>query len=245
MSTNSSSSLNLAVTHSEYSSRAQRQEWSRQLGVPVLDEYSLRGSDPHRARDAERPLPRLRGHRAPRRARSRHHAAADPRPVRHRRDHQPAQRGDAVHPLRAGRLHHPAGQSGALRRSTGRRSPASTAGSTTPSSTATAARSPPAASSMRPIAGCSTATCIWRSSRSCSAASTWSRRASCSAAITPETRLHGSIAHLEDLLAALPGASGAGARPQVLDAFPPKIGKRRRSVARWRERRLNAEQGRQ
>lgn len=35
-----SSSLNLAVTHSEYSSRAQRQEWSRQLGVPVLDEYS-------------------------------------------------------------------------------------------------------------------------------------------------------------------------------------------------------------
>jgi len=35
-----SSSLNLAVTHSEYSSRAQRHEWSRQLGVPVLDEYS-------------------------------------------------------------------------------------------------------------------------------------------------------------------------------------------------------------
>jgi len=34
------SSLNLAVTHSEYSSRAARQEWSRQLGVPVLDEYS-------------------------------------------------------------------------------------------------------------------------------------------------------------------------------------------------------------
>ncbi len=34
------SSLKLAVTHSEYSSRAQRQEWSRQLGVPVLDEYS-------------------------------------------------------------------------------------------------------------------------------------------------------------------------------------------------------------
>ena len=34
------SSLKLAVTHSEYSSRAARQEWSRQLGVPVLDEYS-------------------------------------------------------------------------------------------------------------------------------------------------------------------------------------------------------------
>ena len=34
------STLNLAVTHSEYSSKAQRQEWSRQLGVPVLDEYS-------------------------------------------------------------------------------------------------------------------------------------------------------------------------------------------------------------
>ena len=34
------SSLNLAVTHSEYSSRTARQEWSRQLGVPVLDEYS-------------------------------------------------------------------------------------------------------------------------------------------------------------------------------------------------------------
>ncbi|KIU47198.1 hypothetical protein QU42_08045 [Bradyrhizobium sp. UASWS1016] len=34
------SSLNLAVTHSEYSSRAARAEWSRQLGVPVLDEYS-------------------------------------------------------------------------------------------------------------------------------------------------------------------------------------------------------------
>ena len=33
-------SLNLAVTHSEYSSRVARQEWSRQLGVPVLDEYS-------------------------------------------------------------------------------------------------------------------------------------------------------------------------------------------------------------
>ena len=35
-----SSSLYLAVTHSEYSSRASRQEWSRRLGVPVLDEYS-------------------------------------------------------------------------------------------------------------------------------------------------------------------------------------------------------------
>ncbi|WP_375787131.1 phenylacetate--CoA ligase family protein [Bradyrhizobium sp. Pha-3] len=34
------SSLNLAVTHSEYSSRTARAEWSRQLGVPVLDEYS-------------------------------------------------------------------------------------------------------------------------------------------------------------------------------------------------------------
>jgi len=34
------SALNLAVTHSEYSSRTARQEWSRQLGVPVLDEYS-------------------------------------------------------------------------------------------------------------------------------------------------------------------------------------------------------------
>ena len=34
------SSLNLAVTHSEYSSRIARQEWSRHLGVPVLDEYS-------------------------------------------------------------------------------------------------------------------------------------------------------------------------------------------------------------
>jgi phenylacetate-CoA ligase len=34
------SSLYLAVTHSEYSSRAQRREWSRRLGVPVLDEYS-------------------------------------------------------------------------------------------------------------------------------------------------------------------------------------------------------------
>jgi phenylacetate-CoA ligase len=35
-----SSSLYLAVTHSEYSSRAARQEWSERLGVPVLDEYS-------------------------------------------------------------------------------------------------------------------------------------------------------------------------------------------------------------
>jgi phenylacetate-CoA ligase len=35
-----SSSLYLAVTHSEYSSGAARQEWSRRLGVPVLDEYS-------------------------------------------------------------------------------------------------------------------------------------------------------------------------------------------------------------
>jgi phenylacetate-CoA ligase len=34
------SSLYLAVTHSEYSSRAARREWSRRLGVPVLDEYS-------------------------------------------------------------------------------------------------------------------------------------------------------------------------------------------------------------
>ena len=34
------STLNVVVTHSEYSSKAQRQEWSRQLGVPVLDEYS-------------------------------------------------------------------------------------------------------------------------------------------------------------------------------------------------------------
>lgn len=33
-------SLYLAVTHSEQSSRAARREWSRQLGVPVLDEYS-------------------------------------------------------------------------------------------------------------------------------------------------------------------------------------------------------------
>jgi phenylacetate-CoA ligase len=34
------SSLCLAVTHSEYSSRAARQAWSKELGVPVLDEYS-------------------------------------------------------------------------------------------------------------------------------------------------------------------------------------------------------------
>jgi phenylacetate-CoA ligase len=34
------SSLHLAVTHSEYSSRTSRDEWSRRLGVPVLDEYS-------------------------------------------------------------------------------------------------------------------------------------------------------------------------------------------------------------
>jgi phenylacetate-CoA ligase len=34
------STLNVAVTHSEYSSRVQREGWSRQLGVPVLDEYS-------------------------------------------------------------------------------------------------------------------------------------------------------------------------------------------------------------
>jgi phenylacetate-CoA ligase len=34
------SSLSLAVTHSEYSSRAARRAWSQQLGVPVLDEYS-------------------------------------------------------------------------------------------------------------------------------------------------------------------------------------------------------------
>jgi len=35
-----SSSLCLAVTHSEYSSRAARQAWSKELGIPVLDEYS-------------------------------------------------------------------------------------------------------------------------------------------------------------------------------------------------------------
>src|SRR6185437_7460973 len=35
-----SSSLYLAVTHSEHSSRAARRQWSRRLGVPVLDEYS-------------------------------------------------------------------------------------------------------------------------------------------------------------------------------------------------------------
>jgi phenylacetate-CoA ligase len=35
-----SSSLYLAVTHSEHSSPAARREWSRRLGVPVLDEYS-------------------------------------------------------------------------------------------------------------------------------------------------------------------------------------------------------------
>jgi phenylacetate-CoA ligase len=34
------SSLYLAVTHSEQSARMVRQQWSRQLGVPVLDEYS-------------------------------------------------------------------------------------------------------------------------------------------------------------------------------------------------------------
>ena len=34
------SSMYLAVVHSEYSSRAQRQAWSQQLGFPVLDEYS-------------------------------------------------------------------------------------------------------------------------------------------------------------------------------------------------------------
>ncbi|MGO9234413.1 MAG: phenylacetate--CoA ligase family protein [Methylocella sp.] len=33
-------SLYLAVTHSEYSAKSARQEWSQQLGVPVLDEYS-------------------------------------------------------------------------------------------------------------------------------------------------------------------------------------------------------------
>jgi phenylacetate-CoA ligase len=35
-----SENLYLAVTHSEYSSKQSRQEWSRQLGIPVLDEYS-------------------------------------------------------------------------------------------------------------------------------------------------------------------------------------------------------------
>ena len=35
-----SSSLYLAVTHSEYSSRTARQVWSERLGCPVLDEYS-------------------------------------------------------------------------------------------------------------------------------------------------------------------------------------------------------------
>jgi phenylacetate-CoA ligase len=35
-----SSSLYLAVTHSEHSSRMARRRWSRRLGVPVLDEYS-------------------------------------------------------------------------------------------------------------------------------------------------------------------------------------------------------------
>jgi phenylacetate-CoA ligase len=35
-----SSSLYLAVTHSEHSSRMVRGRWSRRLGVPVLDEYS-------------------------------------------------------------------------------------------------------------------------------------------------------------------------------------------------------------
>lgn len=35
-----SSSMYLAVTHSEHSSRAARRQWSRRLGVPVLDEYS-------------------------------------------------------------------------------------------------------------------------------------------------------------------------------------------------------------
>ena len=35
-----SSSLYLAVTHSEYSSRGARKVWSEQLGCPVLDEYS-------------------------------------------------------------------------------------------------------------------------------------------------------------------------------------------------------------
>ncbi|MGO9134827.1 MAG: phenylacetate--CoA ligase family protein [Methylovirgula sp.] len=34
------SSLTLAVTHSEYSAKASRQEWSKKLGIPVLDEYS-------------------------------------------------------------------------------------------------------------------------------------------------------------------------------------------------------------
>jgi phenylacetate-CoA ligase len=34
------SSLYLAVTHSEYSAKASRQQWSKELGVPVLDEYS-------------------------------------------------------------------------------------------------------------------------------------------------------------------------------------------------------------
>src|SRR5258708_39495519 len=32
--------MKVAETHSEYSSRAARQEWARQHGVPVLDEYS-------------------------------------------------------------------------------------------------------------------------------------------------------------------------------------------------------------
>ena len=110
-------------------------------------------------------------------------------------------------------------------RSTGRRSPASTAVSTTPSSTRKSVRSPPAASSMRPIAGCSIATCIWRSSRSCRPVSTrrGARRA--------RRRQVGGQAALIDPASGrsafdLPGGQGPR-QGQLLDAFPPKVGKRR------------------
>ncbi len=66
------STLCVAVTHSEYSSRAQRQAWSKELGVPVLDEYS---SEEATRIALELPCGHYRhpcrGHGASRRARSR------------------------------------------------------------------------------------------------------------------------------------------------------------------------------
>jgi phenylacetate-CoA ligase len=179
-----SSSLYLAVTHSEYSSRAARQQWSRRLGVPVLDEYSS-----EEATRIALELPCGHYHVC---EDSVHLDVLDPQTLQ---PQIPGRSGLAVVTNLLNEampfIRYVQGDYVTQPASTGRRSPASTDGSTTRSSIVKVAPSRPAAFSTPPTAGCSTASCTWHNSRSSSGAATWSRRASCSVAAP---RMRGSPA---------------------------------------------------
>ena len=187
----------------------------------------LRGSHPHRARNAGRQLLRLRGHRASRRARSRDHGSR-------RRRASPVSRSSPICSTKRCRssatcraITSPCRSNRRRAKSTGRRSPASTAVSTTPSSTAKAARSPPAASSMRPIAGCSIATCIWRSSRSCRRGVDQVEARVVLGAATSKSQAARIDRASGRSAFGLPGAQVQRQGASSSTAFPPKAGKRR------------------